>query len=275
MSPPGSSVTHERRDPLARRIAATLSAAALASIACTGHTAARLSTGAAIPWPKAWLALAACAYLPALFFVVVLPRARAAMGSFDPKGSRTRILTLLFTVAALEGTLSVFGRVLRQSTHHHALAGVTFALGALVVTAFAAALSARIASLVASLGEVAARVAIVVASLVVVAIFAVLVRSLSPSARVMLLDGGAFVVAVVLASRTALPRPEKHPEAPHDDDDDAPSRLGFLAYFGAVVAAAIIALGAISLRQSAEVVLPSIDALAPLYATLAGLIGGH
>src|SRR6476646_2260137 len=67
-----------------------------------------------------WLGLAGAALVPMVALVPVLRGARRGFGS------------VLWTLASLDA-LRVWGALLRKTTHHHALAGTTFALVGLAI----------------------------------------------------------------------------------------------------------------------------------------------
>jgi hypothetical protein len=241
-------------EPLLSRISTSMGGAALASLACTGHAAARLASAGAGPWPKAWLALAACALLPALVLVIALPRALGVLATLDREKARARWVGLFSWLFAMQLGLLQVGTVLRRSTHHHALAGVTFAIVAVVAAVGLALVCARIAVVV-TRNETVARVAVVASALLAVGALAFVARALSEIGRTSLIDAAAFFVAVGLASR-------------------AP-RSTWVAFAGAPAAMLVLVLGTLFLRGSGALMAESIDALAPLYEVPASFLAGR
>ena len=228
------------------QIGVALGGAALASIACTGHAAVRL-TSVGTSWPVAWVALAAAAFLPAFVLLLALPRAIAVVQAFDPAASRTRWTAIFLWVANMELAAWVMGKFLRQSTHHHALAGATYAVLAVVLAVGIGLFAARVASLIAKLGDQVLRVALVVAALAAVAVLAFLARALGDTARITLIDAAAFVAAVGLAARASQVNDPK------------------VGYIGGPLAIACFVVGAWFLRTPGDVLASAVDALVPLY----------
>jgi hypothetical protein len=121
------------RVPFVARAGVVAGSGVLAAFLSSIPAAVRIADGAA--WLRSfeqWLALTAL--LTPLAFVVVLT-VRAAQTSLRVSvGTRAPLLVaaaLWWAVVEL-GVLSLVGSVLRAKTHHHALAGVTFAFVALV-----------------------------------------------------------------------------------------------------------------------------------------------
>lgn len=235
---------------LPAQIGVALGGAALASVACTGHAAARL-TPAGVSWPVAWLALAAAAFLPAFAVLLALPRAMSVLLAFDPKAARTRFTALFLWVATMELLFFFVGKALRASTHHHALAGATFGVVAVVLAVGVGFVAVRLAWLLTRMGEQVVRIGVVVAALAAVGVLAFLARALGDTARLTLIDAAAFVVAVGLAARASRV---------------SDPRVG---YIGAPLALALFIAGAWLLRSpggvQAGVLVSAVDAFVPLY----------
>jgi hypothetical protein len=150
-------------------------------------------------------------------------------------------------VAIMEMATWVVGKFLRQSTHHHALAGATYAVVAIGLAVAVGLFTARVASLVAKLGEQVIRVAVIVAALAAVAALAFLARALGDTARITLIDAAAFIAAVGLAAR-----------ASHVSDPK-------VGYIGGPLALVLFVAGAWFLRSPGDVLASAVDALVPLY----------
>lgn len=248
MSPADNEAPEAESQPLSvvAQVGVALGGAALSSLACTGHAAVRL-TPAGVSWPVAWVALAAAAFLPAFVLLLGLPRAMVAMLAFDPKSTRTRWTALFLWVALMELSAFVVGKFLRQSTHHHALAGATYAVVALGLAVAVGLFAVRVSWLVARLGEVAVRVGVVGSALAAVAVLAFLARALGDTARLTLIDGAAFVVAVGLAARASRVSDPK------------------VGYIGGPIALVLFVAGAWLLRSQGSVIASAVDAFVPLY----------
>lgn len=128
---------------LAGAVPATLR---VASVAAEGPGAARV-----------WLALAAAALVPMVVGVVVLRGAREGLRAFGGPGAGLRVVGVGLWLASLLVGLTLFGRVLRAHTHHHALAGVTFAFGALAFALASGVVCTRIVALARGAPEFARR----------------------------------------------------------------------------------------------------------------------
>jgi hypothetical protein len=204
-------------------------------------------TPAGASWPVAWLALAAAAFLPAFVLLLALPRATSVFLAFDPKTERTRWTAVFLWVAFVELLSSMVGKFLRQTTHHHALAGATFGVLAIVLAVGSGFVAARIAGLLAKLGETVVRVGVIVAALAAVGVLAFVARALGDTARVTLIDGAAFVVAVGLAARASRGSDPK------------------VGYIGGPIALLLFVAGAWLLRSPGDVLASAVDAFVPLY----------
>jgi hypothetical protein len=118
----------------------------VASVATEGPGAAQV-----------WLALAAAALVPMVLAVVVLRGAREGLRAFAGPGAGLRLAGVGLWLASLLVGFTLLGRVLRAHTHHHALAGVTFAFGALAFALGSAVVSARVVALARGAPEFARR----------------------------------------------------------------------------------------------------------------------
>jgi hypothetical protein len=251
------------QQPLVVRAGSVLSAGAIAAVLASAPAALRMaseSQGAAV----AWIGLAACLTVPASLAVLLLRGARAGMRAFasdDP--ALTAWCLACWAIASLL-VLTVLGAVLRATTHHHGLAGVTFALVGLVVLG-AIAIALRRVAAIARASEPFARAAALGASLVtlVVALLLVALRVAKASDGAMLpgdsgallVDGLAFLIAVGLCSRPEL------------------ARVAWLAHAGIPLALGVVALGAALLTRDPALG-AGIRTHAPLLSPLAALVDG-
>jgi hypothetical protein len=176
-----------------------------------------------------WLALAAVAMPIAIALVGVLRRARAGV----------RILvgdhTLVLAVSAIGwavvevGFLSVLGAVLRAKTHHHGLAGVTFALVALVSGLLTGLLAVRGGRLLANASETIRRgVLYVAAAMAFVIVMLVGVRT-AGAEGMQTASALVDVLGLVIAASIASARPF--------------TRARALAIAGVPLAVLVVALG--------------------------------
>jgi hypothetical protein len=213
-----------------------------------------------------WLACAA-ALLPAMIAAVfVLRRARVGLRSIAGPDPAARAVGVALWLVLLFMFLATFGAVLRATTHHHALAGTTFAIGGVVAAIGLGVVCARVSSIVASRGERTRRALLLLTS-VVVAMTAVLAatrmaRALSSaggepsSAGALFIDVLAFSIAAAFASHPAF----------------APRKA--LAIAGPVGAVLLFALGMYALNVSAGLA-PAVAQHAPAIAALSGPIAGR
>src|SRR6202042_1491313 len=75
---------------------------------------------------------------------VVVRRALAALRLFDPAALSTGLAVASVWALASFGALAALGAFLRATTHHHGLAGVTFAAAGVSVSALVAVFATRI-----------------------------------------------------------------------------------------------------------------------------------
>ena len=189
---------------------------------------------------RIWTALAAATLLPMILAVFVLRGAREGLRSFGGPGAELRAYGVVLWVGSLFVALAFLGSVLRATTHHHALAGATFAFGALVLAVADALVCARIVAMLRKSSPDVRRGAALVVGLLGFAIIgflgmrflAALLRDpASAPAAGMVVDLLAFALAALFAARPAL----------------ASRRV--LAIVGPPVAVAVAALGLPALRD--------------------------
>jgi len=177
---------------------------------------------------SAFVAWSFCAASIAPFMVVSISLLRSARSGATALGGDdlgSKAIGFAAWLAVMTGALARFGAVLRERTHHHALAGATFALGALVLGAIAGMLAARLVGWV-SASPTHKRVALVFVSVLALLVVRELARglgALDPLTR-------AWVVDVTIASLCAVfgaltPSLTK-----------LPARLGWLALAALLVA---------------------------------------
>jgi len=211
-----------------------LLAAAFASAPAAERVTSAFDGGAG-----AWAALVATE-LPAMWIAIyVLRRAREGLRAFGGPGAKERALAATIAAALLFAFLALLGAVLRATTHHHALAGATFAATALASAAVLVPVAARAASIARGWIERRARLRLALAAAVAgIAAAAGTWRvarallALSPETSAVVVDLVAFAVAALLASR---------PEV---------SSRRVLAWFGPPASAVVFAFGVESLTRS-------------------------
>lgn len=129
-------------------------------VALLGSAPAALRLARALPSVgliSSWSMVGAAALVPAVALVAVFRGARRGARSFMVERAREHGTTLFLFFALALPCLVLFGAVLRAKTHHHALAGVTYSIGALATMTLLAAVSARLARVLASRSPTMAR----------------------------------------------------------------------------------------------------------------------
>jgi hypothetical protein len=161
------------------------------------------------PVIRAWAALSATSLAPMGVAIVVLRRAREELRALAGPLPGLRLFGVGLWFALLVLTLTVFGAVLSATTHHHALAGVTYAFGAVALAVGLGLVCARIVAVLRGLVESVRLLAVVSLGLAVLGPAAYLgLRFLeaassdpaSAGAAAVVVDVLAFAVAAVLAS---------------------------------------------------------------------------
>lgn len=261
-TPPGLEAEHEDDEDAASivtRFGTVVGAGVLAAIAASLPASLRIGDGgAAMRAMEIWGSLAALITPVAILAVGVLRRARAGLRvTVGPHGGLLAGAVLWWCVLQL-GVLGAFGAVLRAKTHHHGLAGATFAIFALVSGLVMALLAWRGARALGRADEGVQRVALAVAA---TAAFLALVLVGVRTARAPEL-GTASALVDVLALAVASFFGSSHVLA----------RVKALAAAGVPVAAVVLVLGLSTLRAQ-----PSLQAdvnrTAPLHAFMLGTVG--
>lgn len=197
----GTSIVH--------RIGSIAAGAVVVSVAASLPAVIRMGdAGSALRAFEQWSVLSALAMPVALLFVVVVRR--ASVGLRILAGNRARVFALgaLWWSVVELGLLSIVGTVLRKTTHHHALAGVTFAIVALFSGVILAVIAWRTTQTLARGGNNLQRLGLVIATTAaLVAIVLVGVRmsradGLHPTAA--LVDVLSLAVISALASSRAV-----------------------------------------------------------------------
>ncbi len=204
----------EETGSLVLRFGTAVGLAAVAAMAASFPAALRVGAGLGDDGTgRVWTVLASASLVPMVSAVVVLRGAREGLRAFGGPGAELRAYGVALWTASLLVTLTVLGSILRATTHQHALAGVTFAFGAL---AAAIGLALGCARIVAILRSATAQVRGVLALALAMGAFAALgaigMRFLhaashepgSAPAAGMVVDVLAFSLAAVFATRRSL-----------------------------------------------------------------------
>lgn len=184
--------------------------ALVASVLASGPAALRVTSS--LEARGIWPGLAAATLVPMIVSVLTLRQARVGLRAFSLGDGRKRSWSLFLWVGFVFFTLLIFGALLRATTHHHALAGATFALLTGIAAIVLVPISLRLGSIAARWQEEKRRVLlgalVAVLLAVALALMLVLARILpggasgaTPAVSANLVDVLAFAMAALLASR--------------------------------------------------------------------------
>jgi len=184
--------------------------ALVASVLASGPAALRVTSS--LEARGIWPGLAAATLVPMIVSVLTLRQARVGLRAFSLGDGRKRSWSLFLWVGFVFFTLLIFGAPLRATTHHHALAGATFALLTGIAAIVLVPISLRLGSIAARWQEEKRRVLlgalVAVLLAVALALMLVLARILpggasgaTPAVSANLVDVLAFAMAALLASR--------------------------------------------------------------------------
>lgn len=231
--------------------------AVIAAVASSLPAALRMgeegSAGRAL---EQWIVLSALATPLAAAVVVILRRARVGLRLLmGDRASLLAIGVLWWSVIEL-GLLSIFGAVLRKTTHHHALAGVTFAAFAVASGALVGIFARRTTAIIARGGTSLQKIGLVIAggaAFVVVMLVGIRTsRAEGLHTAAALVDVLAFAVMSTIASSKIL------------------SRFRPLAIAGVPVAVLVVMVGLTTLRFDPKL-RDSLVETAPMHAILIDL----
>ena len=162
----------------------------------------------------AWLALAALAFVPIFLAVLVFRNARVGLRVFAGPGAAERALSVAVWLVLAVLFFSLLGAALRATTHHHPLAGVTFAIVACAGALVLVPTSRRIVEIALGWLRRGARARLALAFAILGTIVGLVVlrllhalpaeSALSPSASEIVVDTFAFALVAFLASNPAI-----------------------------------------------------------------------
>ena len=233
-------------------------AALLCALPATSRVATAVESTEGLP--RVWIALAAAALFPMIAAVVVLRGAREGLQPYAGTDLGLRAFGAALWAASLLVTFTLFGSVLRATTHQHALAGVTFAFGAAALAVASAVACARIVAILKAaapplrrgLGALLALVACAALAFVAARFLGAVARDAqSAVAGSTVVDVLAFTVVALLAAHPSL------------------SLQRPIAFVGAPIAVLIAIMGMVSLQDAPLQV--AIDERAPAFAATADL----
>jgi hypothetical protein len=162
---------------------------------------------------RVWTGLAAASLVPMVAAVVVLRGAREGLRAFGGPEAELRVYGVALWASSLLVALTLFGSVLRATTHQHALAGVTFAFGAVgLAVALALACVRVVAILRGASAALRGGLALALAMVIFAALGLIGMRFLNAAshepaaapAAGMVVDVLAFSLAALFAARRSL-----------------------------------------------------------------------
>lgn len=196
---------------LVMRLGTVVGGGVLAAVASSLPAVLRIGDGGSfVRALEQWIALAALLTPLAILVVAVLRRGRVGLRILaGDRGPLYAAAALWWAVLEL-GVLSVFGSVLRAKTHHHGLAGVTFAILALVSGLAIGLLASRGVKMLLRMPAGGHRVALIVAAsaaFIVVALIGLRTsRAAGLHTAAALVDSLALIVSAAIASTRAMSR---------------------------------------------------------------------
>jgi hypothetical protein len=264
VQPPSSRV--EENGSLVLRFGALIGLAGAAAVVCTLPGMMRVSAvlGGSAPVVRSWAALIAAALGPMAATIVALRGAAQGLRAFGESAERLRMFGLGLWLASLFATLALVGSVLRATTHHHALAGVTYACCALVLAVAWGLVCARLVAILRAASQRLRRAAVaVLGSAMGIAMAYLGVRFVSIVSRDPSSTGaGATVVDIIAFAMTAAVASRSWPAAQRP-----------FAIVGPPIAVFLAALGFTTLRDPP--VRQALGEQAPVFAPAADWISGR
>ena len=200
-----------------------------------------------------WLILAALAIPISVLAVAVLRRARVGIRQLLGERAPLLIIGVLWWAVTEIGLLAIFAAVLRKTTHHHALAGVTFAFFAIITGVVVGLLARRTTTMI---GRGGSKLQSMGLAAVGVCATVVLILVLVRTARASEIHAAAGIVDAIALSVTALLASTR-----------AFTRIKPLAVVGLPVAILVLVLGLTMLRFD-----PRLRSLLPIGAPLHALV---
>jgi hypothetical protein len=238
-------------------------AGTVGSTFATAPALLRLESVAGVCSPiGAWALLTGATLVPMSLLVLALRRARGSFGAFDNGDDWVPFAMLLAWFGSTFVTLALLGALLRAQTHHHALAGVTFAIAGVVLSLVLARIWARLAAITHRAPKGPRWVILVAVGVGLAVSLMWALRGLareSPPLKLenmKLLDGLAFAIGALIASG----RPFVNGRA--------------LALVGPPLAAVVLVLGASSLRTCPSL-REALSGQAPGVSLVVALVGSN
>lgn len=251
--------TEESSTSLVLRLGIVVAGGVVSGVVASLPAALRLGgEGSVATLVVRWLILSALAVPIAVLSVAVLRRARVGIRQLLGERAPLLIIGVLWWAVTEIGLLAIFGAVLRKTTHHHALAGVTFAFFAVITGVVVGLLARRTTTMI---GRGGSKLQTMGLASVGVCATIVLILVLVRTARANELHAAAGIVDAIALSVTALLTSTR-----------AFARIKPLAVVGLPVAILVLVAGLTMLRFD-----PKLRALlaigAPLHALVLEMFG--
>ena len=244
---------------LVLRIGIVIAGGVISAVVGSMPAALRLGgEGSLVTLLTRWLILSALSLPMAVVAVAVLKRARVGLRMLLGERAQLLVIGVLWWSVIMLGLLAVVGAVLRKATHHHALAGVTFAFFAVISGIVVAILARRTTAMLGRGGTKLQKVGLtIVGSCAVVVLGLVLVRtgkSTELHAAAGMVDAISLSIVALMTSSRAF------------------TKLRPLAVVGLPVAILVLVIGLTLLRFDPKLH-PFLAVGAPLHSLVLDLFG--
>jgi hypothetical protein len=243
------------------RFGSGIGAALVAAAVAVLPAALRLNGDVDASALQIWTALLSLEVVPMIIAVLVLREARVGMRAFAGPDAGVKAVGVVVWLLLLFAVLVPLGAVLTHA-HQRALAGVTYAIGAVVVALGLAVVCGRATRIVCGFSPAGRRAAVVAAVTCILLAVVLAAFRLSRSAAVSggvgsaLVDVLAFVLGALFASRAAFA--------------DRPR----LAVVGPPAAAILVVIGISALRGPSSTIAGALPEHAPAFGPLADVVCG-
>jgi hypothetical protein len=192
----------EDRASWVTRFGSLSAAGAFAAALSTIPAALRIgSTVANVDTIGAWLGLVGLAVIPCTFGACIFRGAYTGLRAFAGEGASARAAGIALWIALLIVSLTAYGSLLRATTHHHGLAGTTFAIGAVVLALAGGAVAGRIGAFVQKTTEDAQRIFAGASFIVLLGSIAVVASRLGHGEASPVVDALALLLAMVFVGQ--------------------------------------------------------------------------
>jgi hypothetical protein len=247
----------EARASWVTRFGSLTAAGAFAAALATIPAALRAGAlGANVDTIGAWLSLAGVAVAPCIALAWIFRGAYTGLRAYAGPGAAARAAAIALWLTVVLAGLTAYGAVLRATTHHHGLAGTTYAIGAVALALGAGVVGLRVSASIKRARDGAQRGFALVSFALLFAVVALVASRLGRSESSPVVDALALLLALVFAGQPVF-TPRKA-----------------LAIVGPPIAATFILLGVATVRRSPPVQ-EALGQTAPIFAPLVRVVAGH